>query len=134
MVINHPLCPSSIFYDPQHPPSSIYVVSEKIQKAIKLLAHCFCFFPFAKEITSLHFVYSSCILSTPLQFFSQFPYISSSFLTASATSSFHHHVSLCLHGPFDNLHVTCAVSIIIFFICCQCSIHLHQGISTLLQD
>ena len=32
-------------------------------------------------------------------------------LTASATSSFHHHVSLCLHGP-------CAVSII-FFICCE---------------
>jgi len=41
-------------------------------------------------------------------------------LTASATSSFQHHVSLWLHGPSDNPHVTCAVSII-FFICCQCS-------------
>jgi len=28
---------------------------------------------------------------------------------------------VCVHGPFDNPHVTCAVSIIIFFICCQCS-------------
>jgi len=42
-------------------------------------------------------------------------------LTASATFSFYHHVSLCVHGPFDSPHVTCAVSIIIFFICCQCS-------------
>ena len=36
-------------------------------------------------------------------------------LTASATSSFHHHVALCLHGPFDSLHVNCAVYFIIFF-------------------
>ena len=42
-------------------------------------------------------------------------------LTTSATSSFHHHVSLWLHVPSDNPHVTCAVSIVIFFICCQCS-------------
>ena len=36
-------------------------------------------------------------------------------LTASATSLFHH------HGSFDNPHVTCAISIIIFFTCSQCS-------------
>jgi len=51
-------------------------------------------------------------------------------LTASATSSFHRHVSLCLHAPFDNPHLTCADLIIIFLICSQSS--LHQGISTLL--
>ena len=34
-------------------------------------------------------------------------------LTASATSSFHHHVSLCLQGPFDIPRMCCAVSIII---------------------
>jgi len=33
-----------------------------------------------------------------------------------ATSSFHHHASLCLHGSSDNPYVTCAVSIITFFI------------------
>jgi len=42
-------------------------------------------------------------------------------LTASATSSFHHHVSSCLQGPFDIPHMCCAVSIIMFFILCQCS-------------
>jgi len=55
-------------------------------------------------------------------------------LTASATSSFHHHVSLCLHEPLDNPHVTCAVSIIIFFICCQClftSRYFHSASTTL---
>jgi len=52
--------------------------------------------------------------------FYQLPYFFFFSLTASATSSFHHH-SLCMHGPFDNPHVTCAVSIIIYFICCQCS-------------
>ena len=58
-----------------------------------------------------------------------FPY------TASATSSFHHHVSLCLHGPFDNPHVACAVYIIIhvFFTCCQCSFtsrYFHSASAT----
>ena len=53
--------------------------------------------------------------------FFQFPYFIFFSLTASATSSFHHHVSLCLQGPFDNPHMICAVSIIIFFIYCQCS-------------
>jgi len=82
-----------------------------------LLAHSFCSFPFAKEITLFHFVYSSCTPSMLLLIFLffQFPYFFLSSITASATSSFHCHVSLCLHGPFDNPHVTCAVSIIIFF-------------------
>jgi len=54
-----------------------------------------------------------------------FPHFCFFSLTASATSSFRHHVSLCLHGPFDNPHVICAVSIIIFFIFCQCSFTLR---------
>jgi len=96
--------------------------------SFKSHAHSFCFFPFAMEITLfafwLLFLYSfhaSVDFSFPSFFFS---------LTASASSSFHHHVSLCLHGPFHNPHVSCPVSIIIFFICCQC--YLHQNISTLL--
>jgi len=55
-------------------------------------------------------------------------------LTASATSSFHHHVSLRLQGPFDIPHMCCAVSIIIFFILCQCSFTsrcFHSSSSTL---
>ena len=51
----------------------------------------------------------------------QLPYFFFFSLTASEASSFHHHVSLCLHGPFDNPHVFCSVYIIIFLICCQCS-------------
>jgi len=31
-----------------------------------------------------------------------------------------HSTTMFPYGPFDNPHVTCAVSII-FFICCQCS-------------
>ena len=38
-----------------------------------------------------------------------------------ATSSFQHHVSLCLHGPFVIPHMSWAVSIITSFICCQWS-------------
>ena len=62
---------------------------------------------------------------TPMSIFS---------LTASATSSFHHHVSLCLQGSFDIPHMCCAVSIIIFFILCQCSFtsrYFHSSSSTL---
>jgi len=91
--------------------------------SFKSLALSFCFFSFANEITlfacCLPFLYSF-HASVDLSFF-QFPCFFFFFLTALATSSFHHHVSLCLHGPFDNPHVTCDVSIIIFFICCQCS-------------
>jgi len=50
-----------------------------------------------------------------------FPYIFFISLTASATSSFHHHVSLCLRGLFVIPHSSWAVSIIIPFICCQWS-------------
>jgi len=60
----------------------------------------------------------------------QFPNFFFFCLTASATSSFHHHVSLCLHWPFHNPCLTCAVSIIIFFICCQClltSMYFHSA-------
>ena len=48
--------------------------------------------------------------------------------------SFHLHVSLCLHRPMDNTHMSCAVSIIIFFICCQCSFtsrYFHSTSATL---
>jgi len=92
--------------------------------SFKSLAYSFCFFPFAKEITlfvfCLLFLYS---FQASVDFFFKFPYFSFFSLTALATSSFHfhHHVFLCLHGPFDNRHVTCAVSIIKYFICCQCS-------------
>ena len=71
---------------------------------------------------------SLCVLFTLLysfhasvDIFFKFQYFFFFSLTASTTSSFNHHVSLCLQGSFDNPHVTCAVSIIIFFICCQCS-------------
>jgi len=47
------------------------------------------------------------------------PYIIFFSLTASVTSSFHHHVSLRLRGPSDIPHMSCAVSIIKPFICCQ---------------
>jgi len=47
-------------------------------------------------------------------------------LTVSATSSFHHHVSLLwLHKPVDDPRMTCAV-------CCFHHYIFHQGISTLL--
>jgi len=52
-------------------------------------------------------------------------------LTASATSSFHHHVSLCLQGPFHIHHICCGVSIIIFFILCKCSFTSRQLIPLL---
>jgi len=77
----------------------------------KLLAHSFCFFPFAKEII----LFAFCLLSldsfhVTVNFsFFQFPYFFFFPLTASVTSSFHHHVSLWLQGPFDKTHVTCAV-------------------------
>jgi len=85
--------------------------------------HSFCSFPFAKEITLFEFrllflYYFHAFVN--FSFF-QFPYFFFFSLTASPTSSFHCYVSLWLHGRFDNLHVTYAVSIIIFFICCQCS-------------
>ena len=67
-------------------------------------------------------------------FFFQFSYFFFFSLTASATSSFHHYASLCLHGPFVNPYVTCAASITIFFICCQCSFtskYFHSASDTL---
>ena len=65
-------------------------------------AHSFCFFSFAEEITLfvffLLFLYS--IVASFVFSFFHFPYFIFFSLTASATSSFHHHVSLCLRGPF----------------------------------
>ena len=86
--------------------------------SFKSFVHSFVFF-FAKEITLFAFCllfFYSFHVSVDFSFF-QFPYFFFFSLTASATSSFHHHVSLWLHGPFDNPHVTCTVSVIIFFIC-----------------
>ena len=67
----------------------------------------------------LLFLYS--ILASFVLSFFHFQYFIFLFLTASATSSFHHHVSLCLGGPFVIPHMSCAVSIIIPFICYQWS-------------
>jgi len=91
--------------------------------SFRSLAHSFCFFSFAEEITllafCLHFLYSiHASFSFPLF---RFLYVIFFSLTASATCSFHQHVSVCLQGPFDIPHMFCAVSIIIFFILCQCS-------------
>jgi len=76
--------------------------------SFKSLARSFCFFPFAKEIILFAFcllLLYSIHVSVNVFFFSNFHTFSSFPL---------------LHGPFDNPHVTCAVSIIIFFICCHC--------------
>ena len=90
-------------------------------ESFKSFAHSFCFFSFAEEITlfafCLLFLYS--VLASSVFSFFHFPYFIFLFLTASATSSFHHHVSLCLGGPFVISHKSCAASIIIRFICCQ---------------
>jgi len=85
--------------------------------SFKSLAHSFCLFPFAKEITlfafCLLFLYS---LHAYVDFsffpisilFLLFPYCFSNFLIPQPCS-------FCPNGPF----VTCAVYMIIFFICCQ---------------
>jgi len=104
--------------------------------SFRSLVHSFCFFSFAEEITLfalyLHFLYS---IHASFEFFLfHFPYFIFFSLTASATSSFRHHVSLCLQGPFDIPHMCCAVSIMIFFILCQCSFTsrcFHSSSSTL---
>jgi len=119
---------------------TIYFASRKISfwcsGSFRSLAHSFCFFSFAEEITlfalCLHFLYFNHASFK----FSLFPFLYFIFfsLIASATSSFHHHVSLCLQGPFDIPHMRCAVSIIIFFILCQCSFTsrcFHSSCSTL---
>ena len=67
----------------------------------------------------LHFLYSF-HASVEFSLF-HFLYFIFFCLTASAISSLHQHVSLCLHGPFDIAPMCCAVSMIIFFIFCQCS-------------
>jgi len=87
--------------------------------SFRSLAISLCFFPFANKITFFVFCLLFWYSSHASVDFSllQFPYFFFFSLTASAISSFHHHVSLCLHAPFDNPHVTCTVSIIIFFIC-----------------
>ena len=79
----------------------------------------------------LPFFYSFC--ASFLFSFFHFPYCIFFSLTASATSSFHHRVSLCLHGPFDIPHMSWAVSII-HFNCCRCSFTsrpFHFAFSTL---
>jgi len=95
---------------------SIQKISFWRLRSFKSLAPSFRFFSFAEEMTR-------CILSNSLHSFHAcvdfslflFPYFIFYYRTASATSSFHHHVSLCLHGPFDNPYVMFAVSINIFF-------------------
>jgi len=93
--------------------------------SFKLLANSFCFFAFAKEKTIfafyllfLYFFHASVDFS-----FFQFPYFSFFSLTTLATSSFHHHVYLWLHAPFDNPrdlccfhHYTCIFHLLPVFI------------------
>jgi len=67
------------------------------------------------------------IFCLPFSVLYLFPYCFSNILI-------HHHVSLCLQGPFEIPHMCCAVSIIIFFILCQClstSRCFHSSSSTL---
>ena len=73
----------------------------------------------------LLFLYS---FHTNIEFYLfQFPYLSSFPLLLQQSP--HSTMFPCLHGPLDNPHMTCALSVIIFFICCQCASHL--SISTL---
>ena len=59
--------------------------------------------------------------------FFHFPYIIFFSLTASVTSSFHHHVSLCLHG---HVH-TCPELFPTLYLSSVASDHLHTGLSIL---
>jgi len=90
----------------------------------KSLAHSFYFFPFAKEITLFLYSFHASVIFFPISMLFCFS------LTASGTSSFCHHVFLCLHGPFDSPHVWPVLFPLYFS--CVTSVHLHQGISTLL--
>jgi len=95
VVIGHPLSASSIYCDPCHPPCSIYMPDSLSPQSyscwlglFKPLAHSFCFFRFAKEITLfvfwLLFLYSfqaSDFSFFPISiFFLLFPYCCSNFL------------------------------------------------------
>jgi len=105
--------------------------------SFKLLAHSFCFFPFAKEMTFLHFVYSSCTPSMPLSIFlfsnfhtfSPFPLLLLQFPHSTTMFPF-----ACMGLLTIHIKSTCALSIIIFFICCQCSFtsnYFHSASSVL---
>ena len=98
-VISYPVC------------FAIKKISFWCSGSFRSLVHSFCFFSSAEEITlfalCLHFLYSiHASFEFSLFHFLYFIFFS---LTASATSSFHHHVSLCLQGPFDIPHVLCCV-------------------------
>ena len=115
------------------------VVPDKIQEGCKMVVCAACVHVCA--FTQL-FYGSLCVLPTFLALLSRlyevffFP-MSILFLLfpyCFSISLFYHHVFWCLHGPFDNPHVTCAVSIIMLFICCQCSItsrYFHSASSAL---
>jgi len=91
-----------------------------------LLVHSFCFFPFAKEITLFAFcLLFFCSFHASIDF--QFPYLSSFPLLLQQLP----HLTMF---PYDNPHVACAVCIIIFSICCQCSFtstYFQSGSTTL---
>jgi len=100
----------------------------------KSLSNSFCFFPFAKETTlfvfCLLFLYSF-HASVDFYFF-QFPYFSSFPLLLLQIP----HSTTIFPYPcmgILTIHVTCAVSIIIFFICCRCSFtsrYFHSASTT----
>ena len=114
---------------------AIWKISFWHSESFKSFVHS-CFFSFAEEITlfafCLLFLYS--FLASFVFSFFHFLYFIFLYLTASAISSFHHHVFLCLHGPFVIPHMSWAVSIIKPFICCHWSFTprpFHVASSTL---
>jgi len=120
IAMNHPLSAFCIFYDPWHPPCSIYMPDSLFQQSLSkfslvyLLAwhpplhtpyisspnHCLLFAAHAHTITTC---------------FAVVPKLCHLILVSLSPFA-------CLHGPFDNPHLTCAVA----------SVHLHQGVSTVL--
>jgi len=100
--------------------------------SFKWLAHSFCSFPFAEEITLFAFVYSSCIPSTPLSSF-----LSSNFDTLYSFPLLLQHPPHCtIIFPYvcmDLLRIhMCPVLFPTLYCLFFASVHLHQGISTLL--
>ena len=101
-------------------------------RIIRSRAHFLCFFFFAEEITlfalCLHFLYSihASFEFSPFHFL----YVIFFSLTASATSSFHHHVSYVCKGVLT-FHICAVLFPSLSFSSCA-NVHLHPGVSTVL--
>jgi len=117
-VISHTLSASSIYFDPRYPLCSTYIPDSLLPQSVSKfsLVYLLAWHP------QLHTSYISspnhCLL----------------FAAHAHTIATCFAVEQSLHGPFDNPHVTCAVSIIIFVIDCQCSFtsrYFHSAAATL---